>query len=112
MNELEEIRSKIYNIRGMQIMLDKDLAELYGVEVRALNQAVRRNIERFPDDFMFQLNKEEWEVLRSQIVTLKNGRGEHSKYLPYDKPALKAHSFSGGMKTQTDASRYDFWLEL
>lgn len=64
-------------------MLDKDLAELYGVETKVLNQAVKRNIERFPDDFMFQLNKDEWEFLRSQIVTIKNGRGEHVKYLPF-----------------------------
>ena len=64
-------------------MLDKDLAELYGVEVRALNQAVKRNASRFPEDFMFQLNKEEFDFLRSQFVTLKRGRGEHSKYLPY-----------------------------
>lgn len=64
-------------------MLDKDLAELYGVEVKVLNQAVKRNIERFPDDFMFQLNKDEWEFLRSQFVTIKSGRGEHVKYLPF-----------------------------
>lgn len=64
-------------------MLDKDLAELYGVEVKVLNQAVKRNIVRFPDDFMFQLNKDEWEFLRSQFVTIKSGRGEHVKYLPF-----------------------------
>lgn len=83
MNEIEEIRNRIYEIRGRQVMLDKDLAELYGVEVRALNQAVKRNATRFPEDFMFQLNKEEFDFLRSQFVTLKRGRGEHSKYLPY-----------------------------
>lgn len=83
MNEIEEIRNRIYEIRGRQVMLDKDLAELYGVETKVLNQAVRRNIKRFPDDFMFQLIQEEWDFLRSQIVTLKKGRGEHSKYLPY-----------------------------
>jgi hypothetical protein len=53
MNEIEEIRNRIYEIRGRQVMLDKDLAELYGVETKVLNQAVRRNIKRFPDDFMF-----------------------------------------------------------
>jgi len=64
-------------------MLDSDLATLYGVETRVLVQAVKRNIERFPDDFMFQLSKEEYEFLRSQTVTLKTGRGRHRKYLPY-----------------------------
>lgn len=83
MNEIEEIRTRIHVIRGQQVMLDKDLAELYGVEVKVLNQAVKRNIERFPDDFMFQLNKDEWEFLRSQFVTIKSGRGEHVKYLPF-----------------------------
>jgi len=63
-------------------MLDSDLATLYGVEVRALNQAVRRNKERFPTDFMFQLTREEARSLRSQTVTLDIGRGQHRKYLP------------------------------
>lgn len=83
MNEIEEIRNRIYEIRGRQVMLDKDLAELYGVEVKVLNQSVKRNAKRFPSDFMFQLSKDEFDSLRSQIVTLKNGRGGHSKYLPY-----------------------------
>lgn len=65
----ELISSKIYFIRGIKVMLDRDLAELYEVETRTLNQAVRRNIKRFPDDFMFQLNKAEFENLKSQIVT-------------------------------------------
>jgi phage regulator Rha-like protein len=64
-------------------MLDADLAELYGVETRTLNQAVKRNEERFPEDFMFQLTADEYESLRSQFVTLKTGRGQHRKYLPY-----------------------------
>ena len=69
MNELiTPIRSKIYIIRGKQVMLDRDLAELYQVENRALNQAVKRNSDRFPDDFMFQLTKEEFENWKSQIV--------------------------------------------
>lgn len=62
------IQSKIYEIRGQKVMLDFDLAELYQVETRVLNQAVKRNIERFPEDFMFQLNKEELQNWRSQIV--------------------------------------------
>lgn len=70
MNEIRIIQSKIYEIRGHKVMLDRDLAEMYGVETRTLNQAVKRNIDRFPEDFMFQLTKEE--SLRSQIVTLKN----------------------------------------
>ena len=67
MNEIEEIRTRIHNIRGKQVMLDKDLAELYGVETGALNRAVKRNIERFPSDFMFQLSKEEHSILKCQI---------------------------------------------
>ena len=66
-----------------QIMLDEDLAELYGVEIKVLNQAVKRSIDRFPEFFCFQLTSEEAESLRSQIVTLKIGRGQHRKYLPY-----------------------------
>lgn len=78
-----EIAPKIRVIRGQRVMLDSDLAELYGVATKVLNQAVRRNIRRFPDDFMFRLTEEEADSLRSQIVTLKEpGRGEHRKYLP------------------------------
>lgn len=81
MNNLQLIQSKIHKIRGQRVMLDRDLAEMYGVETRALNQAVKRNIDRFPEDFMFQLTKEE--CLRSQIVTLKTEQGKHLKYMPY-----------------------------
>lgn len=78
----EKIESKIHIIRNRKIMFDKDLALLYGVQTKVLNQAVRRNIERFPEDFMFQLTKEEIKAIsRSQIVTLK--QGENMKYLPY-----------------------------
>ena len=69
--DIEVIKHRIYEVRGMQVMLDRDLAELYGVETKVLNQAVKRNIERFPEDFMFKLNKSEWVFLRSQIATLK-----------------------------------------
>ncbi len=79
---LDEVRTLIHTIRGQRVMLDTDLAALYGVETKALNQAVRRNIERFPDDFMFELTRDEYQSLRSQIVTLDTGRGRHSKYLP------------------------------
>ncbi len=78
---IDLITSKILFVRNEKVLLDKDLAELYGVETRVLNQAVKRNLSRFPDDFMFQLNIAEYRSLRSQFVTLK--RGAHSKYLPY-----------------------------
>jgi phage regulator Rha-like protein len=79
---VEAIANRIYLIRGTKVMLDRDLAELYGVEIRTLKQAVRRNIRRFPEDFMFELSKEEDDSLRSQTVTLK-GRGQHAKYLSF-----------------------------
>ena len=75
------IESLIHTIRDQPVMIDRDLARLYGVETKVLNQAVKRNVQRFPQDFMFQLTKEE--CLRSQIVTLKEGRGHHLKYMPY-----------------------------
>jgi len=71
------IESLIRIIRGQKVMFDSDLAMLYGVETRSLNQAVRRNLKRFPDDFMFQLTKEEWNVLRSQIVTLEDLKSQN-----------------------------------
>ncbi|MGN8057057.1 ORF6N domain-containing protein [Pedobacter sp. 22163] len=77
----EVIVNKIYLFRGVKVMLDSDLAELFGVETKKLKQQVRRNIERFPEHFMFELTKEENEVLRSQFVTLE--RGKYSKYLPF-----------------------------
>jgi len=77
----EVIISKIYVIRGQKIMLDRDLAELYGVETKQLKRQVRRNIERFPSSFMFELTKKENEELRSQIGTLK--QGTHFKYPPF-----------------------------
>ena len=80
---VEFIENKIYFIRNKKVMLDSDLAELYGVSTKRLNEQVRRNIDRFPEDFMFVLTKEEVDFLRSQIATLKKGRGQHSKYLPY-----------------------------
>ena len=77
-----EIGSKILTLRGKQVMLDRDLAELYQVELKRLNEQVKRNSERFPDDFMFQLNKEEDENLRSQIATSSLEHGGR-RYLPY-----------------------------
>ena len=81
MSESQSVEEKIYTIRGKQVMLDKDLAQLYGVETKRLNEQVRRNIERFPEDFMFQLTMEE--CLMSQNSTLKTKQGHHLKYLPY-----------------------------
>jgi hypothetical protein len=78
---IELIASKIYLIRGIKVILDRDLAELYGVETRSLIQAVKRNIERFPPDFMLRLTKEEFDSLRSQIVISKGKGGR--RYLPY-----------------------------
>ena len=80
----EKLASLIYLLRGEKVLLSEHLAELYAVPVKVLNQAVKRNIDRFPDDFMFQLTSDETDAifrLRSQFVTLK--RGEHIKYLPY-----------------------------
>lgn len=80
MNEVLQIKNLIYTIRGHRVILDSDLAMLYEVETKALNQAVKRNIKRFPSNFMFQLTKDEWQSLRSQIVTFKN---DIRKYAPY-----------------------------
>lgn len=75
------IEERIFSIRGKQVMIDRDLAMLYGVETKRLNEQVKRNIERFPEDFMFQLTYEE--CSRSQIATLNIKQGQNIKYLPY-----------------------------
>jgi hypothetical protein len=82
------VEGRIHLVRGRKVILDRDLAELYGVSTKALNQAVKRNIQRFPDEFVFQVAKEEADALRSQSVTLNEAvpdsrRGKHLKYLPY-----------------------------
>lgn len=85
-NELaiEDIKNLIYMIRGKQVMIDNDVANIYHCETKYLNRVVKRNIERFPEEFCFRLTEDEFEVLRCQFVTLnKNGRGQHRKYLPY-----------------------------
>ena len=91
MDEVQVIQNKIYEIRGQRVMLDRDLAAMYGVETRRLNEQVKRNIERFPEDFMFQLTRGEFEILKSQIATsneLKSQnatsklRGEHCQAPP------------------------------
>jgi hypothetical protein len=81
--DVSVIHELIHEINGYKVMLDFDLAKLYGGDTRTLNQAMKRNLERFPSDFSFQLTKEQWSSLRSQIVILENGRGKYSKYLPY-----------------------------
>jgi hypothetical protein len=81
--ELELIKRSILEIRGKKVMLDMDLATIYEVETRVLKQAVRRNLDRFPEDFMFELTKDEWEIQRSQFVMFKNGKGNFPKYLPF-----------------------------
>ena len=104
MTDLQLIQSKIYEIRGQRVMLDRDLAAMYGVETKVLNQAVKRNLKRFEgDDFMFRLTKDETQqiTLRSQIVTLNNGRGQHSKYLPYAFTELGVAMLSSVLRSET-----------
>jgi len=105
-NEIQTIQSKIYEIRGQRVMLDRDLAAIYGVETKALNQSVKRNIKRFEgDDFMFRLTKDEVQSARSrsQIVTL-NKRGSNIKYLPYAFTELGVAMLSSVLKSETAIS--------
>ena len=78
-----QVQEMIHVVRGERVILDSDLAQLYGVETKNLKRQVKRNIERFPSDFMIELTREEYNSLRCQNGTIENGRGEHSKYLPY-----------------------------
>ena len=123
----EYIQKIIYTIRGKQVMLDSDLAKLYQVETRVLNQAVKRNIKRFPSEFMFQLTSDEHNVIKeekksifsqsvipnsnlltSQNVTLKNKRGKHRKYLPYVFTEQGVSMLSAVLKSDTaiEVSKY------
>jgi len=79
---IELVQTRIYSIRNQKIMLDSDIAELYGVETKRINEAVRNNPDKFPDDFYFELDVKEQDFLRSKVSTLKRGRGQHSKYPP------------------------------
>ncbi|MCM1331327.1 MAG: ORF6N domain-containing protein [Bacteroides sp.] len=100
MNELQLIQSKIHEIRGQKVMLDRDLAELYGVETSQLKRAVRRNIGRFAgDDFMFELTKDD--VLRCQFGTLDTGRGQHFKYMPFAFTELGVAMLSSVLRSET-----------
>lgn len=115
MNELitidkQAIEDKIYTVRGVQVMLDEDLAVMYGVETKVFNQAVKRNIGRFPEKFRFQLVQEEYDnlrfqkgtsSLRSQFVTLESGRGKHRKYLPYAFTEQGVSMLSAVLRSQT-----------
>ena len=96
---MSNIEPLIKVVRGQQVMLDKDLATLYGVEAKVLNQAVKRNVERFPDDFRFQLTKKE--CLRSQIVTLNEKQGQHLKYMPYAFTEQGVAMLSSVLRSQT-----------
>jgi hypothetical protein len=98
--ELSLIQSKIYEIRGQRVMLDFDLAEIYGIETRALKQSARRNLKRFDgDDFMFELTRDE--LSRSQIVTLNRGRGSNIKYLPFAFTELGVAMLSSVLNSDT-----------
>lgn len=104
--EIKTIESKILTIRNQQVMIDRDLAELYGVETKRLNEQVRRNINRFPENFMFQLTTEETNdyFSRSQFATLKNkedGRGQNIKYLPYVFTEQGVAMLSAVLKSET-----------
>ncbi len=98
---LEGTQSHIYRVRGQQVMLDAELAPLYGVPTFRLNEQVRRNLRRFPLDFMFRLTMNEMESLRSQIAILKtSGRGEHRKYAPYAFTEQGVAMLSGVLRSQ------------
>ncbi len=107
-----QIENKIFSVRGVQVMLDSDLAELYNVSTGRLNEQVKRNIERFPYDFMFQLTQEEWDnlisksirsSLRSQNAIIENRQGKHRKYLPYVFTEQGVSGLSGVLKSETAA---------
>ena len=104
--DLMVVQSLIYEIRGQKVMLDSDLARLYGIETRELKQAVRRNLKRFPADFMIELDLEEYNAMmacsRSQIVTLdKKGRGSNVKYKPFVFTELGVAMLSSVLKSET-----------
>ena len=113
----DDIRSKVYIIRGQQVMLDKDLAEIYGYEVKRLNEQVKRNISRFPEDFMFQLNKEEIPegFSKSQFATLhekSNRQGSNIKKMPFafalSYQGMKGHHYGWDTMDFNDNVRKDF----
>ncbi len=100
-NQVEAIKESIYDVRGQKVMLDFELAELYEVEVSQLKRQVRRNIDRFPKDFMFELTKDEYSSLRCQNGIIKTGRGQHSKYLPFAFTEEGVAMLSGILRSKT-----------
>ena len=103
-NELAQIQSMIYEIRGQKVMLDRDLAVLYEVEVKRLNEAVKRNIERFPSDFMFQLTDDEWNSLRSQIATANEQIEGNNQDITH-KPLLEVEDLRSQFATSNHRAR-------
>lgn len=106
--EIEDLKSRIYIVRGQQVMLDRDLAELYGVETKRLNEAVRRNIDRFPDDFRFQLSNLEVKALMSQMVMVADLRSQiatsswgGTRYKPYVFTELGVAMLSSVLRSET-----------
>ena len=106
--DIEDLKSRIYIVRGQQVMLDRDLAELYGVETKRLNEAVRRNIDRFPDDFRFQLNNLEVKALMSQMVIVADLRSQiatsswgGTRYKPYVFTELGVAMLSSVLRSET-----------
>ncbi len=99
--EVTTIQNRILLIRNQQVMIDRDIAELYGVETKVLNQAVKRNIDRFPERFMFQLNQDEFHFLRSQFVTSKNETRGGRQYLPYVFTEQGCAMLSSVLKSET-----------
>lgn len=106
--DIEDLKSRIYIVRGQQVMLDRDLAELYGVETKRLNEAVRRNIDRFPDDFRFQLNNLEVKALMSQMVIVADLRSQFAtsswggtRYKPYVFTELGVAMLSSVLRSET-----------
>lgn len=95
------IQNKIYEIRGQRVMLDFDLAEMYGTETKYLKRSVKSNIRRFPSDFMFELTKDEWESLRCNFSTLNKGRGQHPKYMPFAFSELGVSMLSSVLNSDT-----------
>jgi len=108
----QQIENRIFTVRNVQVMLDSDLAEMYNIPTSRLNEQVKRNLDRFPDDFMFQVTIAEWADLQSQIATtsltsqnatLKDNRGKHRKYLPYVFTEQGVAGLSGVLKSETAA---------
>ena len=107
----EIIKSKIYTIRGVQVMLDSDLAELYNIETKHLTRQASRNIERFPKRFRFQLTREEYYgILRYQNVTLELEQGKYSKYLPYVFTEQGVYMLATVLKSETAVKKSRFIL--